>query len=116
MMLAADGGSQNAHEALPNMLRAFNADPKASLELELEVDDASSMLSSSWAWDLSEEDALIHIAGEHCRNSDRLTPEPLDAYSVSTLLNAAENCNYNVSEKLLSDSAKPTISEDGVGF
>ncbi len=114
LTLAADGGSQKAHEALPKLLQAFKADPKASLESELGVDDASSMLSSSWASDLSEEDALVHIAGEHNPNSDKPTHETLDAYYVSTLLNAAENCNYDVLDKLLSDSAKPTMSEDGV--
>ncbi len=114
LTLAADGGSQKAHEALPKIRQAFNADPKASLESELGVDDASSMLSSSWASDLSEEDALVHIASEHNPNSDRPTHEILDAYYVSTLLNAAENCNYDVLDKLLSDSAKPTMSEDGV--
>ena len=117
LTLAANGGSQKAHEALPRLLQAFNADPKASLESELGIDDASSMLSSSWVSDLSEEDALIHIAGEHNRNSDRLMHDTPDAYYVSTLLNAAENCNYDVMDKLLSDSTKPTVSEDGVsGF
>lgn len=117
LKLAADGGSQKAHEALPKILQAFKADPKASLESELKVDDASSMLSSSWASDLCEEDPLVHIGGELNRNSDRLTREAPDAYHVSTLLNAAENCNYDVLDKLLSDSAKPTMSEDGVsGF
>ena len=114
LTLAADGGSQKAHEALPRLLQAFDADPKASLESELGVDDASSMLSSSWVSDLSEEDALVHIAGEHNRNSDRLMHDAPDAYYVSTLLNAAENCNYDVLDKLLSDSTKPTMSEDGV--
>ena len=114
LTLAADRGSQKAHEALPKFLQAVDADPKASLESELRIDDASSMLNSSWASDLGEEDALVHIAGEHSRNSDRLTQEASDAYYVSTLLNAAENCNYNVLDKLLSDSARPTISEDGV--
>lgn len=114
LTFAADAGSQKAHEALPKILQAFDADPKASLESELGVDDASSMLSSSWASDLSDEDALVHIAGEHNRNSDRVTHETPDAYYVSTLLNAAENCNYDVLDKLLSDSAKPTLSEDGV--
>lgn len=114
LTLAANGGSQKAHEALPKILQAFDADPKASLESELGVDDASSMLSSSWASDLSDEEALVHIAGEHNRNPDRLAHEAPEAYYVSTLLNAAENCNYDVMDKLLSDHAKPNISEDGV--
>lgn len=114
LTLAADRGSQKAHEALPKLLRAFSADPKASLESELKVDDASSMLSSSWASDLSEEDALVHIAAEHNRNPDRSRHESPDTYYVSTLLNAAENRNYDVLDKLLSDSVKPTMSEDGV--
>ena len=116
MTLAADGGSQKAHEALQKIHQAFNADPKASLESELRVDDASSMLSSSWVSDLSEEDALVHIAGEHSRNPNRMKQEEPDAYYVSTLLNAAENCNYYVLDKLLSDCAKPTMSEDGVSL
>ena len=114
LTFVADGGSQKAHEALPKILQAFNADPKASLESELRVDDASSMLSSSGASDLSKEDALVHIAGEHNRDSDRSKYEAPEAYYVSTLLNAAENCNHEVLDKLLSDSAKPTTSEDGV--
>ena len=114
MTFAADEGSQKAHEALPKILQAFNADPKASLESELRIDEASSMLSSSGASDLNEEDALVHIAGEHNRNSDRSKYEAPEAYYVSTLLNAAENCNHEVLDKLLSDSAKSTTSEDGV--
>lgn len=99
LTLAADGGSQKAHEELPKILQAFNVDPKASLESELRVDDASSMLSSSWASDLSEEDALVHIAGEHNRNSGRMTHVAPDAYFVSALLNAAKSCNYVALEK-----------------
>ena len=116
LTLAADGGSQKAHEALQKIHQAFNADPKASLESELRVDDASSMLSSSWVSDLSEEDALIHIAGKHGQNPNRTKQEEPDAYYVSTLLNAAEHCNYYVLDKLLSDCAKPTMSEDGVSL
>ena len=114
LTVAADGGSQKALEALPKILQAINADPKASIESELGADNASSMLSSSLATDPNEEDALVHIAREHNRNSESLTREAPDAYNFPTLLNAAENCNYDVLDKLLSDSAKPTVSEDGV--
>ena len=114
LTLAADGGSQKAHEALPKIIQAFDADPKSLIKSESKVDDSSSMLSLSWASDLSDEDALVHIAGEHNRNPDRMTHEAPDAYYVSTLLNAAEHCDYDVLDKLLSDSTKLNVSEDGV--
>ena len=116
LTLAADGGSEKAHEALPKILPAFDADPKISIKSESKSDDFSSMLSLSWVSDLSDEDALVHIAGEHNRKSDRMTHEAPDACHVSTLLNAAEHCSYDVLDKLLSDSTKMNVSEDGVSI
>ncbi len=116
LTLATDAGSQKAFEALPKILQAFNADPKTLLKSEPKTDDSSSMLSSSWASDLSDEDALAHKAGELNRNPDRMTHEAPDAYHVSTLLNAAEHRNYDVLDKLLSDCTKVNVSEDGVSM
>ena len=114
LTFAAEGGSQKAHEALPKILQAFNADPEASPDSEIRADNASSILSSSWASDLAEDDALVHIAGKQNPERDRLIHSAAQASPTCTLLGAAENCNYDVLDKLLSDSAKSTTTEDGV--
>ena len=116
LTLAADGGSQKAHEALPKIVQAFDTDPKTLLKSESKIDNSSSILDSSRASDPSDEDALVHIAGEHNRNPDRMMDTTLDACYVSNLLNAAEHCDYDVLDKLLSGSTKLNVSEDGVSI
>ncbi len=113
LTFASEGGWQKAHEALPRILEAFNAAPEASLDSGARVDDTCSILSSSWASEFTKE-ATVHVAGEHTLDTNGLIHGLAHVGPTSTFLNAAESCSYDVLEKLLSSSAKPTTSDDGV--
>ena len=113
LSFAAEGGSQNAHEALPKIFLASNADPLTSRESELRADESSAILSSSWASEFDEDDVLAHVTAQQDLDTKKSTPSAANAQAMWSPLAAAENCNYDVLHKL-SDSAKLMTSEDGV--
>ena len=111
LVFAAERGLQKAQEALPKTARALNTHSK-DLPLPMTVaDDAVSLLSSSWASDYTEENGLPLHTGRH----DSLSPESAMVPGNNwTFLSAAENCRYDILDKLLSSAQKPTTSGDGV--
>ena len=112
LQVAADGGSQKAQEALPKVTQAFRAPSTKFTNPWAKSDDASSLLSSSWASEFA--DATIPPIEGDCIGSLRLNDSVTVPGATWTLLNAAERCKYDVLESLLMNSAKPSTSEDGV--
>ena len=108
LQVAADGGSQKAQEALPKAAQAFRAPSTKFTNPWARSDDASSVLSSSWASEFAE---LTTPATEGDGIGSLNIAIPGNTW---TLLNAAERCKYDVLEALLINSAKPNTSEDGV--
>lgn len=112
LQVAADGGSQKAQEALPKVARAFRTSSPTFTDPWAKSDDSSSLLSSSWASEFA--DATSRANEGEGVGSLRLTDSIVVPGATWTLLNAAERCKYDVLESLLLNSAKPSISEDGV--
>ena len=111
LQVAADGGSQKAQEALPKVAQAFRAPSTTFTNPWAKTDDASSLLSSSWASEFA--GAMTPPTEGDGNRSLQLTDSIVPGASW-TLLNAAERCRYDVLESLLMNSAKPSTSEDGV--
>ena len=112
LQVAANGGSQKAQEALPKVAQAFRSSSIIFLNPWAKSDDASSLLSSSWASEFSN-------ANTPATEADGIGSLSLaDSTTVPgvgwTLLNAAERCRYDVLESLLMNSATPSTSDDGV--
>lgn len=113
LLFAAERGSQKSQEALPKIARAFNVHSKGLAIPMTNTDDSVSLLSSSWA---SDSDFTEGMASLQLGQKDDSIP----AISVGgpanswTFLSAAENCRYDILDNLLSSSAKPTTSKDGV--
>jgi len=114
LTFAAERGSQKAEEALPKLARAFNAQSKALLVPGIRAGDSTSVLSSSWASDFPEEGALLHAAHNDPLISATSTGGAIRGGAPWSFLSAAESCRYDILRKLLLNSAKPGISEDGV--
>lgn len=112
LQVAADNGSQKAQEALPKVAQAFQARSTSFTDPWAKSDDASSVLSSSWASEFA--DATAPTTEVDGIVAQRLTGSTAVPGATWTLLNAAERCKYDVLESLLTNSAKPSISEDGV--
>ena len=112
LQVAADGGSQKAQEALPKVAQAFRASSTSFTNPWAKSDDASSLLSSSWASEFA--DAATPATEGDGIGSLSLTNSIAIPGTTWTLLNAAERCRYDVLESLLMNSAKPSTSEDGV--
>ena len=112
LQVAADGGSLKALSALPKVTQAFGAPSTNFTNPWAKSDDASSLLSSSWASEFA--DATIPATRGDCIGSLRLNDSIVVPGTTWTLLNAAERCKYDVLESLLMNSAKPSTSEDGV--
>ena len=112
LQVAADGGSQKAQEALPKVAQAFRAPSATFTNPWAKSDDASSLLSSSWASEFAEA-TTPPTEGDGIR-SLQLTDSIAVPGASWTLLNAAERCRYDVLESLLMNCAKPSTSEDGV--
>ena len=112
LQLAADGGSQKAQEALPKVAQAFRAPLTTFTNPWAKSDDASSLLSSSWASEFAEA-MTLSTEGDGIRSLQLADSIAVPGASW-TLLNAAERCRYDVLESLLMNSAKPSTSEDGV--
>ena len=110
--IAADGGSQKAQEALPKVTQAFRAPSTDFTNPWAKPDDATSLLSSSWASEFA--DATTPATENDGIGSLRLADSIAVPGASWTLLNAAERCKYDVLESLLTSSAKPSTSEDGV--
>lgn len=112
LMIAADGGSQKAQEALPKVAQAFQAQSRNFTNPWATSDDACSVVSSSWASEFAE--ARTPATEVDSIVSLHLTDGTAVSGATWTLLNAAERCKYDVLESLLMNSAKPSTSEDGV--
>lgn len=112
LQVAADGGSQKAQEALPKAAQAFRAPATNFTNPWAKSDDASSLLSSSWASEFA--DATSPATECDGIGSLRLTDSIAVPGATWTLLNAAERCKYDVLEALLVNSVKPSVSDDGV--
>ena len=112
LRVAASGGSQKAQEALPKVAQAFRASSTTFTNPWAKSDDASSLLSSSWASELSN----VNTPGTEADGfgSLNLTDSTTVPGATWTLLNAAERCRYDVLESLLMASATPSTSDDGV--
>ena len=112
LQVAADGGSQKAQEALPKVVQAFRSPSTNFTNPWAKSDDASSLLSSSWASEFADVATPATEGGDI--GSLRLTDSIAVPGGTWTLLNAAERCKYDVLESLLMNSASPSTSEDGV--
>ena len=113
LIFAAKKGSRKAEEALPKMCKAVDTGKKMATLSPEPHDDAE--VSSSWVLDFPAENAMK----EAQVHGDTLIPAatpiaPVLASAPSSFLGAAENCRYDVLQDLLSHSAKPGVSEDGV--
>lgn len=113
LVFAAERGSQKAQEALPKLARAFNPQSQNLTVPVTNADDSVSLLSSSWA---SESDFAEGMACLQLGRKDDCIPDISIASPANdwTYLSAAENCRYDILDKLLSSSVKPTTSKDGV--
>ncbi len=106
---AAELGSQKAQEALPAMSRALGPKTSELADPWTKLDDSFSVLSCSWNASESNETEI----------RDRLPPSRQSSYkkplapSKSFFL-AAENCQYDVLDDLISSGTKPKTSADGV--
>ena len=113
LVFAAERGSQKAQEALPKLARAFNPQSQNVTVPITNADDSVSLLSSSWA---SESDFAEGMASLQLGRKDDCIPDISIVSPANdwTYLSAAENCRYDILDKLLSSSVKPTTSKDGV--
>lgn len=113
LTFAAEKGSRKAEEALPKMSRALDTGKKMATLRPGPQGDAE--LSSSWVSEFPIEHAMeqAEVRGDSLISAAK----PIDHVVASTpwsFLSAAENCRYDVLQDLLSQSAKPGTSEDGV--
>lgn len=113
LIFAAEKGSQKATEALPKMSKALNTGKKMATLTLGPQDNAE--LSSSWASDFTAEYATKQTQARGDSLNSTATPfAPVLDSAPSSFLSAAENCRYDVLQDLLSRSAKPGTSKDGV--
>ena len=113
LSFAAEKGSQKAEDALPKISRAVGAKKKIALYTHGSGNEVQ--LSSSWASDVSAGYAMrpTQVLGDPLISAT-LPGDPASPGSPWTFLTAAENCQYDILRELLSHSARPGISEDGV--
>ncbi|KAI9796491.1 MAG: hypothetical protein M1833_006159 [Piccolia ochrophora] len=115
LRFAAGKGSQKAQESLPKIVKAFESqqDDFVNVTVNDGIDQSVFSLSSATSSYPEEEflkpgDASGLFRPLHFGGDDG------DITSGWTLLRAAEACRYDVLDALLSKSAKPGASEDGV--
>ena len=97
---------------MPKIVQAFGLQSTLFTNPWARPDDASSVMSSSWASDFGS--ARTPPIETHRIASLNFTEFSALPGGTWTLLNAAERSRYDVIESLLMNSAKPTPSEDGV--
>lgn len=111
LRIAAEKGSQKAQEALPNVALAFDEHSKDYVKISIMDGDTNLLLSTSV---VSDDGGFLRTLEQTHRIDSKETGNRVDPPSTLTLLNAAESCNYELLDSLLSNCAKPSTSEDGV--
>ena len=115
LSVAAGLGSQKAQEVMPNVAQALNLKIPAFDDPWAKLDENSSHLGSSWASsdfaDHKKESTFSYAIdfAPRIKPPSRANTQPQISFIV-----AAESCNYEALEHLLSSNVKPAASVDGV--